>query len=433
MSRENQAVRSEFFHYVSLNVIGMIGVSAYILADTFFISKAQGSNGITALNLILPIYSLIFAIGAMIGIGAATRFSILRAQGRNEADLYYTNSMEWAVIAAIPFILIGLLMPEQLIRLLGGNEDIVRIGVPYTRIFMCFAPLFIWDKITNAFVRNDGAPGIAMAATFSSSVFNILFDYILMFPLGMGMAGAALATALSPAVGLLICIFGHLARSGSTVRLVRTLPNIKRLATSCMLGISAFIGEIASGITTMVFNFLILRLAGNDGVAAYGVIANTALVATALFNGIAQGSQPITSRAYGSGKKSELSEILKLGMLTSIVSAVFILLLAQLFPNELTAVFNSEHNAAMASYAVSGIRIYFAGYLFAGINIVGTGYLSAVDRAVPSFIASILRGAVAIIVCGFVLSALFGMTGIWMAFPAAEAITAVVTVWFLLR
>lgn len=152
----------------------------------FFISLAQGADGITALNLILPLYSLIFAIGSMIGVGSATRFKIYRARGDQEADYYFSNAIIFAVIFGLIFSLAGLFFPGPIVRLLGGTEDIVAIGIPYTRIFMLFGPFFMMNYICNAFVRNDGNPSLAMTATFSSSIFNIVMDYVLMFPLKMG-------------------------------------------------------------------------------------------------------------------------------------------------------------------------------------------------------------------------------------------------------
>ncbi len=194
-----------FIKYVSQNILGMLGISVYILADTFFISMAEGANGITALNLVLPVYSLIFAVGAMIGVGSAIRFKILRARNDKDAEMYFSNALLWALIIGAVFILIGIFIPEKVVSLLGGDDKIVAVGRDYTAIFMMFAPFFMWNHICNAFVRNDNAPAIAMAATLCSSLFNIVFDYILMFPLHLGMRGAALATALSPVLGVTIC------------------------------------------------------------------------------------------------------------------------------------------------------------------------------------------------------------------------------------
>jgi len=412
-----------FAKYVSQNILGMLGISVYILADTFFISLAEGADGITALNLVLPVYSLIFAIGAMMGVGSAIRFKILRARDDKDADTYFSNALFWALLIGAVFIVIGIFVPDKVVSLLGGDERIVAVGRDYTGIFMMFSPFFMWNHICNAFVRNDGAPSVAMAATLLSSLFNIVFDYVLMFPLNMGMRGAALATALSPVLGVAICCV-HLLSRRSTVKFRWTLPSAKKLLASCQLGISAFVGEISSGVTTVVFNMIILKLAGNVGVAAYGVVANTSLVAAAVFNGVSQGSQPLLSDYYGKGAHDSVKKVVKLGVGTGVVLAVLIITMIYLFAESVTAVFNSERNAELAAYAVTGLKLYFIGFLFAGFNIIGTGILSATESAKGAFIASVSRGFVAISLCAFVLSYLFGMNGVWLAFPVAELITA---------
>lgn len=413
-----------FAKYVSQNVLGMLGISVYILADTFFISVAEGADGITALNLVLPVYSLIFAIGAMMGVGAAIRFKILRARNDKSADAYFSNAMLWALLIGMVFILTGILAPEKVVAFLGGDDRIAAVGKSYTGIFMMFAPFFMWNHICNAFVRNDGAPSVAMAATLCSSLFNIVFDYVLMFPLKLGMRGAALATALSPVLGVAICCM-HFFSKKSTVRFQWALPSLKKLLASCQLGISAFVGEISSGVTTVVFNLIILRLAGNVGVAAYGVVANTSLVAAAVFNGVSQGSQPLLSDYYGKGAYASVKKVIKLAVVTSLALAVLMIAAVFAFAQPITAVFNKEGNEELAAYAVAGLKLYFTGFFFAGFNIVGTGILSATESAKWAFAASVSRGFAAIILCAFVLSYLFGMNGVWLAFPAAELATAV--------
>lgn len=414
---------SLFGKYVFQNILGMLGISAYVLADTFFISQAEGADGLTALNLVLPLYSLIFAIGSMIAVGSATRFKIQFAKKESDSHNYFSNAIFWAIIFSLSFIIIGLCIPDKLMILLGGDEVIVKLGTPYTRIFMLFTPFFMLNYIFNAFVRNDDAPSLAMAATLSSSLFNIVMDYVLMFPLKLGMAGAALATAFSPVVGIIICSF-HFMSKKNNIKFKWQFPSLNKLVISCQLGISAFIGELSSGITTVVFNFLILGLAGNEGVAAYGIIANVAIVATAIFNGIAQGSQPLVSEFYGKANRTSINKILKLSIITALSLAGLILITIIILKTPIVNIFNSEHNAVMYEYAIEGLPLYFIGFIFAGFNIVGTGYLSATESALWAFITSILRGVVAISICAFVLSKVFGLTGVWLAFPAAELITA---------
>ena len=426
-SRNKNTVERMFGKYVFQNILGMLGISVYILADTFFISMAEGAGGITALNLVLPIYSLIYGIGAMIGVGSAIKFNILRARKDESADAFFSNAVIFAFIFSLIFIFAGIFAPSALVRLLGGDEVIVAIGTPYTRIFLICAPFFMGNIICNAFVRNDGNPTFAMQATLFSSFFNIVMDYVFMFPMGLGMAGAALATGLSPVVGMLMCC-RHFFSKRSSIKFLWQIPSFKRLLEVCRLGVAAFVGEISSGVTTAIFNFLILSLAGNAGVAAYGVVANIAIVATAIFNGVAQGTQPLFSQFHGKKERETICKILKLGFGTAIVLALIIVIVTLGFTEGIVAIFNSENNHQMEMYAMKGVKIYFWGFLFAGLNIVGSGYLSAIEEEVLAFGISMIRGVVAISICAFVLAHFLGMTGIWLAFPTAEFITLLVLV-----
>lgn len=416
-----------FLKYIPQNIFGMVGISLYILADTFFISMAVGADGITALNLVLPIYSIIYAIGAMIGVGSAIRFSIAKSRNSGDRDDWFSNALFWGIAAGAVFSVIGLLFPHRILSIMGGDSDIVVVGTSYTRIFMSFAPVFIANHICNAFVRNDGAPGVAMTATLSSSLFNIVADYVLMFPLGLGMAGAALATAISPVIGVLVCLT-HILSKNSSIKLKFMVPSIKRLFHSMQLGVSAFVAEISSGVMTATFNMIILKIAGNVGVAAYGVVANISLVAVAMFNGVANGSQPIASMFYGQQEKDKLKKLLFLGIATALAMAAVMIAVVFIWSAPLANIFNSENDSVLAAYAQEGLRLYFTGFAFAGVNIVGTSILSAMEEAKGAFAASVMRGFVAIVGFAFLLAYIWGMRGVWLAFPAAEAVTLVVTV-----
>lgn len=422
----------QFFKYVSQNIFGLLGTSCYILADTYFIAQAAGTDGVTLLNLCLPIYNLIFAFGSMIGLGAATRYAILRAQGDARAQRYFSNAIFSVCILAVPFMLVGIFRPDGLLRLMGGDADIVALGMNYARIFLMFTPFFMCNYVVASFVRNDGDPSLAMVATLSGSLFNVVFDYIFIFPMGLGLPGAALATAISPILSIAVCS-AHFIKKSNTITFVRKAPSVRLLAQSCQLGISGFVGELSSGVTTTVFNFLLLCLAGNVAVAAYGVVANFALVATAIFNGVAQGAQPLVSQCYGKNEMAGARKLLLLGCGTALGLAALLYGVVFGYTDALTALFNSENSALMAAFAHSGMRIYFVGYFFAGCNIVAAGYLGAVNRPAEASITSLCRGMVAIVVCSLVLSALFGMNGVWAAFPVSEAITLALTVFLLKR
>lgn len=407
----------------------MVGMSLYFLADTFFISKAAGANGITALNLVLPIYGLIYALGAMVGVGSAIRFNIAYNQGKDYMQ-YFSNAIMCTGILSIVFIIAGLFYPDRLIGILGGDATIISTGTSYTRIFMTFTPFFMWSYIFTSFVRNDNDPSVAMAATFISSMFNIVMDYVLVFPCKMGMAGAALATAISPIVSILICCI-HFFKNTNTIKFKFALPSVTRFVHSCKLGVSSFIGELSSGIITLVFNILILGLVGNIGVAAYGVVANISLVAVSMFNGVALGSQPLVSQAYATNDKESLKKLYSLGIGLSLILAFIIYSIIFVLAAPIANVFNSENINALTENSVYGLKLYFLGFFFAGINIFITSCLSAIDSPKWASITSVLRGIVIIVISAIVMAKLFKMTGVWLAFPLSELVTMIVCIYAL--
>lgn len=430
--KSNVNIKEKFFKYISLNIMGMIGLSCYIIADSYFIAKSQGAYGLTALNLVLPVYNVIFAIGLMIGVGSSIRYAIAKSEGKEEAKLYFFNAVFFAVIIGLVFSVVGILMPDKLLRLLGADEEIVQVGKKYTSIFMSFAPMFMCNHIFNAYVRNDNAPFVSMVATLCSSIFNIIFDYVLMFPLGMGMPGAALATALSPVVGIVVCL-SYLCSKKSSVVFKLCRPSLKRLYMSCKVGVAAFVTEMSSCIITLIFNFLILGLAGNIGVAAYGVIANIAFVTIAVYNGISQGSQPLISTSYGKGNKAEVILLRNMSMITAFIASVVLYVILYFGAEGLVALFNSENDMLLKEYAVIGVKLYFTGIFFAGLNIVGSNYFSAIAASMEAFVISVLRGFVCVVIFAFLLSYIAGMNGIWLTNMVSELCTCVVMVIMIIR
>ncbi|MDO4465739.1 MAG: MATE family efflux transporter [Bacillota bacterium] len=415
---------NRFIQYTTRNVAGKIAVSLYVLADTFFISQAVGANGLTALNLVLPIYSLLYGIGDMIGVGSSIRFS--QEKENKKKFNYFTNAVIFGLIAGLFFTMVGLFFPVQILQLFGADSTIVMVGKAYTQIFMVLSPFFIWNQIFNSFVRNDDNPNLAMKATIYSSLFNIVFDYIFMYPLHMGMAGAALATGVSPILGLLICS-KHVFSKRSNLHIQKMVPSIKKLVHSCQVGISCLIAEVSSGVITTLFNFLILGLAGNIGVAAYGVIANIALICVASLNGISLGVQPLVSECFGKGQKEDIQKLKKYGYITSILFSLIIILIGYVFTNSIIALFNSEKNMELYNMAYIGIRIYFLGFIGTGINLVGGSILSSISKAKEAFILSMLRGLVLICVFGILGAYFFGLNGIWASFVCCETICMLYT------
>ncbi len=411
----------DFTKYVSLSICGIIGLTCYILADTFFIAQGMGSAGMTAFNLALPLFNMIFAVGVMLGTGGATKFTILRAQGRGEeANRIYTLALAGGLGLGLAVMAFGVTFVKQIPLWLGADEEVYPLIYDYLWMLFRFAPFFILNQIFCAFVRNDGAPRLAMAAQIAGSLFNIVFDYIFIFPMGLGMFGAALATGASPLFSMLVLSL-HYIRKKHTMHLTRSVP-WKQFRSVCALGLSAFINEVFGGLVIMVFNFVILGLTGNLGVAAYGVVTNHALVVTCLYNGIGQGMQPLVSDCHGRGRRDDMTRLLRYGLVTALALTTIVYAFTWWQTDLLIAIFNSENDLALAELAGQGLRIYFAGFFFTGVNVVMTFYYSASERPVPAFVVSAIRGFAVIIPMILLLSWLGGMTGTWLAYGAAEAV-----------
>ena len=418
----------KFFRYVSQSIAGMIGLSVYILADTYFISSYAGTDGLAVLNLILPLYGLLNALGNMIAVGCATRYSIRQAAGKDVSSFFF-QSIFWNFIFALPFTFFGLLFPKQVLAILGANAELQNLGMSYVRIILGSAFLFMANSSMTAFTRNDKNPSIAMAGSLMGSLFNIVFDYIFMFPMDLGMTGAALATALSPVVTSLVCAL-HFRSPKNTIAFRWQNPRFKHLCACCKLGFSAFVGDLTSAVTISTFNGLILGLSGNIGVAAYGVIANVSSVCTCVFNGLAQGSQPLISNCYGKRDIHKLQSYLHYGIVSALVLAILIVASIIFQSDFCIALFNRENDPILYQYAKEGIPLYFIGFLAAGLNILMVSYFSATNNPRPAFICSLLRGTIAIVFFAFLLSSLLKMPGVWLSFPASEAFTFLVVLYF---
>ena len=278
---QDTQIRREFFRYTSQNIMGMIGLSCYILADTYFISQGLGADGLTALNLAIPFYNFIQGIGLMLGMGGATRFSILRGQDMEEEAMgVFTQSLMLALMASVAFVIPGVFFAPQLSALLGGSGVVHGMTATYLRVLLSFAPAFLLNNVLLCFVRNDSAPRLAMTAMLGGSFSNIVLDYIFIFPFGMGMFGAVLATGLAPVISIMI-LSPHFRKS--SLRLKRQGLRLRGTGRLAVLGCPSLISEMSSGLVLILFNLIILDLAGNLGVAGYGVVANIYLVVLALF------------------------------------------------------------------------------------------------------------------------------------------------------
>lgn len=380
----------EFGKYVSQSVLSQLGVSCYILADTYFISKGVGADGLTALNLAIPVFSVMNGCGFMLGIGSGTKYGIMKGTGNEKrGDVLFASSLCVVTVLAVIFMLIGLLAADPITVLVGANAEVYDMTRTYLQVILLFSPMFMINNLLGAMIRNDGNTSLAMTAMLSGCLFNIVFDYIFVFPMGLGLFGAVLATAAG-------------------------------------LGVPSLVTEVSSGLVIAVFNLLILGLAGNVGVAAYGVVANISIVVIAIYNGIAQGVQPLLSREYGRSQEKNVHRFLGWAMMLTVILAMVIYVGIYWNADVIAMIFNSGRDMDLQRIAVEGLKIYFTACPFVGANILLAIYFAATDQAAPAQMISLLRGLIVIIPLAFIMANVAGLTGVWMTFPLTELVVCVV-------
>ena len=412
----------KYLKYTSSTIVGLVGFSLYILADTYFISDKVGADGLTALNLAMPAFNIMMGFVMLFAVGSATRYNIVKQTHPEHANEPIKAGLLSGYGVMALFMIVGIFFIEPLTVVLGADEHIKPLVIQYLRVLLIFAPMFLTEHFLVSVTRNDGAPKRAMAAMIVASLSNVVLDYVLVYPMNLGIFGAALATGVSPVIATIICLA---RKKGYSLKVKIDFSHLKGILRT---GFSSLVGEWSGCVVMFTMNMLILGNAGNVGVAAYGVVANIAYVMTAVFNGVAQGAQPLASEAYARNRRDDYKKIIRYGMITSLIINVVVYLLLYTKTTAIVNIFNSEHNEQLAVLAEEGLRLYFTGYFFAGINIYMISVYSASEQVRKSAALSVIRGIVAIVVFAIVLSHFMGMKGIWITMCMAELFTLVILI-----
>lgn len=412
-----------FWKYISLGIVGMIGSAGTILADAFFVSDRLGPTGLAAMNIAMCMFGLMNGTGLLFGIGGATRYTIAQAKGDTvRAKQVFVSSFFTALFMGTIFALTGLVFSKPISYLLGANAETIAMCNVYLKTILCFAPAFVLNHLLMAFVRNDGNPGLSTCAMMTGSLANIVLDYLFMYPLNMGIFGAAVATGLAALIGISISCL-HFLSGKNNLQFVRFQFHPKEIAAIASLGTSSFITEFSSSVVIVIYNLLILHETGNTGVAAYGIVANLALMVLAVMSGISHGLQPLLSKLHGMGDANRVRQLYRKGIFLTFLLGSIVFGTVTAFAPGLIRCFNGEGDLTLQALAETGLRLYFIGFLFVGHNYLTTAYFSATELPKQAFTIAFFRGFIgsAAMVC--VMSIYFGMTGIWLAFPIVEVIT----------
>lgn len=419
-------IKKTFFRYLIPSVGGMLGISLYVLGDTMIVGRALGGQGLAALNISIPIINVFNGLGLLFGIGGATALSISR--GRKEyqdVNNIFSISMIMAFVIGITLTLIRVFFLDELVLLLGASGDTFQMSKDYLGVLMSFSVMFLLNTALTVFVRNDGSPRLAMWAMLTGSIVNVILDYVFIFKFKWGMAGGALATGISPILGLII-LSRHFITKKNRIKLVLPKINFNMLRRIVGNGGSSFIVELSAGIVIFSFNQSLASITGDIGISAYSIIANLSLLFAAIFTGIGQGIQPIISYNFGADRMDNVYEAVRLGIYTSLGLGVLFYGIGLLFPRFLVSLF-VKADPELMKMAVRGINLYFAGFVLMGLNITLTSFIQSKEHARTSLMISLFRGFIFIILILAILPKTIGIDGVWLTFPMAELFTTIVS------
>lgn len=413
-------------------MIMMVFLSLYSIVDGIFIARFVGTMALSALNMVMPLVSFAMAIGIMVASGGSAIMAKLMGEGDlDRACRVLSFLVIVVVVAGIIAAIFGSLFLDGIIAFLGANADQTPYCETYLQILLIAAPFFLLQSAFQTFFVTAGRPGLGLGATVGAGVANIAFDYLFIVVFRMGIAGAALGTALGflipSGIGLGLFTF---RRAG--LRFARPEFNFRLLGKACGNGASEMVGNLAEGIITYLFNLQAMAFYGPDGVAAYTVVLYFEFVFTAVFYGYSSGIAPIISYKFGARDTAQLKSVFRSGILTIAIFGVCSFLLAQLVGPPLMTVFVAADTNVYA-IAVNGFSVYSWAFLLMGLTYFSSALFTALSDGRTSATIAFSRSCVFVVGMLVLLPALLGSPGLWLAIPVAEALGAALSAFFIVR
>ena len=413
-------------------LIGMIFTSLITVIDGMFVGHGVGADGIASVNIIAPTFMISTGIGLMFGIGASVIASLkLSENNLKAANIILTQGFLASSLIALALIAFIMLAPDTTLGMLGCSDELRDKAMSYM-IYLVPSLIFVMIQcIGMMLIRLDGSPKYAMMCQAVPAVLNIVLDYVVIFPMEMGVKGAAVATSISCVAGGLM-VLAYFVLYSSRLRFYRLKASAKSLKLTLRniwymmrIGFATFLTEIAMSVMMITGNYMFMARLGEQGVAAYSIACYLFPVVFSIANAVAQSAQPIISYNYGAGQDRRVSQALKVALLTALICGLVVTLGLGLGARYIVEAFLSPGERAF-SLAVDGLPLFAVCSLFFAVNITFIGYYQSLEMAVRSTIYTLLRGIVFLIPAFILLPDLIGNTGLWMAIPVAEIMTTVI-------
>jgi len=413
--------------------IGMMVNALYNLVDTIFVGRGVGAIAIGGLTIAFPIQMVIMAFAQMIGIGAASAISrSLGAKDIEKADYVAGNSFLCVIVLSSIIAAIGLIFTEPMLRFFGSTETILPYAKDYITIILWGSIFFSFAMSSNNLIRAEGNAKVAMVTMLIGAILNIILDPIFIFIFKLGIKGAALATIISQFISFLyILTYLYSGKSSLKIKLHHLKPKIHIIIEMLTVGSAAFFRQVTGSVVAIVVNNSLRIFGGDMALIIAGILHRVIMFVFMPLFGVIQGMQPIVGFNYGAKKLDRVKEAIKLSLITTTVIATFGWLIAELFPFAIISIFT--HDAEVIEKGSTIIRIVLSMIPAIGIQIVGAALFQSLGKAVPSLILSLLRQVLLFIPLVIILPRVFGLglLGIWIAYPAADILSVILTALFL--
>ena len=421
----NTSLNHQLSQYVFRSILSTVGASIYVLADSFFVAQKMGVLGVAVMNLSMPLFNVMDGLGFLLGMGGGTLFTIYQIQDRKRSTKTYTQTVIMGLIIGLVFTLLGILWALQISHLLGADQTTFKMTFQYVQTVLLFGPGFIFNNLLLGFIRNDHGTKTAMFAMTISSLANIFLDWLFILRLDMGMVGAGLATSFSPIISILI-ILTHFRKKKNHLKLVSHPFILSDLRQTFSIGLPSFLTEMSTGFGIFIYNWVFLKVSGNNAVAAYGIAANVLLVALALFTGVAQGIQPIVSQEYAHRNFKTIKHGLHFGLIIAELLGIVCLAFVCFNSHLIIDFFNAASNFKVISLANSGMKLLLISLLFSSLNVVFNIFFSAINNSHISIAMVILRGYIFPLVIVALSAKLAGIQGVWLSLTVIELVTFII-------
>lgn len=422
-------IKPIYFKYLVAAFGSALVSSIYSMVDMIVVGKYEGPNGTAALAVIAPVWNILYSLGLLTGIGGSVLYSLEKGKeeknSRSANSIFTISVLMTFVFAIISWVLV-ICFDTEMLMLFGAEKTLLPFALEYLKPLKFVVPVFIFNQMLAAFLRNDNNPQLATIAVLATGILNAVGDYIFVFPMKMGIRGAGLATAISAAVSTIIMLT-HFISKKNTLKFVKPERILSKVNSIFITGFSTFFVDIAMGILTMLLNRQILRYAGTDALSIYGIIVNISTIVQCCAYSVGQASQPIISINFGAKQWQRIKETLKYSLLTIALFSFIATAVALAFPEKLVHMFMTPTQNVLA-IAPTIIRQYCVSFLFLPLNIYSTYYFQSILKPGISFIISVSRGLVIGGILIMALPAIFGVNMMWFAMPITEVSVAIFVV-----